>query len=98
MFRQLADDDPIVTIFLDGEAISARAGEPVAMALLRHGISSFHDGPKTGPRGPYCMMGVCYDCILDSETEKATQSCQLMAEDGMKLFRHHSHDLTGDET
>jgi len=100
MFRRLDDpqlDHPQekITIFWEDRPLTAHKGELVAAILLRHGISTTHDGPVTGPRGPYCMMGVCFDCLVDADNRKAIQSCQLTAEDGMRLTPHHNTAGTG---
>src|SRR6056300_563311 len=90
MFRRRDPSSSEITIFWQDRPLIAAQGELVAAVLLRHGTSITHQGPSTGPRGPYCMMGVCFDCLVDADNRKAIPSCQLVAQDGMRLNRHHN--------
>ena len=65
MFRRIKSQDDTVTIYIDDKPFLATAGEPVANVLLNEGFSSVHTAPNGKPRGPYCMMGVCFDCSLE---------------------------------
>ena len=95
MFRRLDTTLSEITIFWEDRPLTAYQGELVASVLLRHGISITHHGPTTGSRGPYCMMGVCFDCLVDVDNRKAIQSCQLVAKDGLRLNRHLNLAGTG---
>ena len=54
-----------VRIVFEGEEITAAAGQSLAAALLAAGVRHFRTTPVGGvPRGPYCMMGVCFDCLV----------------------------------
>lgn len=49
----------------DGKPLTASPGMSVAAALLAHGVLAFRNSPVSGnARGPYCMMGACYDCLV----------------------------------
>ena len=55
-----------VAITIDGAPFDARAGDTVAAALLAAGRRAFRTTPVSGaPRGPFCMMGACFDCLVD---------------------------------
>ncbi len=44
--------------------------------------------PVTGSaRGPYCMMGVCFDCLVEIDGEGNRQACMIEARDGMVVKR-----------
>jgi sarcosine oxidase subunit alpha len=78
---------PIAFVF-EGERIEAREGESVAVALLAAGVSSFRDTAVSGaPRGPYCLMGVCFDCLVVIDGEGNRQACLVEARDGMVVAR-----------
>ena len=64
MFRRVKPQDDAVTIYIDDKPFMATAGEPVANVLLNEGFSSVHTAPNGKLRGPYCMMGVCFDCMI----------------------------------
>lgn len=56
--------DP-VTILVDDEPVEARIGETVASALLAHGRRVLRRTDRRGaPRGLFCGIGVCYDCLV----------------------------------
>jgi aerobic-type carbon monoxide dehydrogenase small subunit (CoxS/CutS family) len=50
---------------VDGVPVAAFPGETVATALLASGKRAFRHTEKRGePRGIYCGMGVCFDCLV----------------------------------
>ena len=89
MFRRLHDDArAIVTLDLDGEPIAAREGDTVAAAMLAAGAGHTRTTPVDGrPRLPYCMMGVCFDCLMEIDGTPNRQACMVRVRDGMKLRR-----------
>ncbi len=92
MFERLPDlgaDD--VTVYLDGAAVSARAGDCVASVLLRHAPHIAHRNPVSGrPRAPFCMMGVCMECAAVVDGVPSTLACQTMVREGMSIERQTS--------
>jgi D-hydroxyproline dehydrogenase subunit gamma len=89
MFRRLPDDPrAAVTIELDGEPLTARAGDTVAAAMLTAGVGHTRTTPVGGkPRLPYCMMGVCFDCLMEIDGMPNRQACLVRVRDGMKVRR-----------
>jgi predicted molibdopterin-dependent oxidoreductase YjgC len=88
MFRNLRDDDadshrPAVTLSVDGEPCTVPAGAPVASALLQRGFASRISGVSGSPRAPYCMMGVCFECLVEIDGVPNKQACMVVAEAGM---------------
>ncbi|PZO00082.1 MAG: hypothetical protein DCF30_10215 [Hyphomicrobiales bacterium] len=74
---------PAVTFDVDGMAIRAHAGETLAAALLAAGITRLRRSPREGaPRGAYCFMGVCQECVVRVDGA-LRQSCQVPVEDGL---------------
>ena len=86
MFRQIRPQSQDITIYIDDRPCAARAGDLLANILLHEGISAVHAAPNGAPRGPYCMMGVCFDCMITLEDGRVEQACQTYAEDGMRIF------------
>ena len=86
MFRRVKPQDDTVTIYIDDKPFSATAGEPVANILLNEGFNSVHTAPNGKPRGPYCMIGVCFDCVITLQDGRVEQACQTYAEDGIRLY------------
>lgn len=78
-----------VEITVDGRTVIAHDGEPLAAVFLRqediHTRTSF---PAAHPRAPYCMMGVCFECVVQVEGIGTIRSCQQTVHAGMKVERH----------
>ncbi|KAA0020691.1 (2Fe-2S)-binding protein [Salinicola corii] len=75
-----------VTIEYEGRKLIARAGDTVAAALLASGIDRFRTTPVSqSPRGPWCMMGACFDCLLEIDGVPNRQGCQVTVVEGMTV-------------
>ena len=73
-------------VFLDGRPIEAYEGESVAAALLAAGVKSFRtSAKKQEPRGPYCGMGTCFECVLTIDGVPNVRSCRVTVQEGMQL-------------
>lgn len=87
VFRRLADGAGRgVTIDYDGQPVPAREGDSVASALLAAG----HAATRTGhagaePRGPCCMTGICFDCLVEIDGVPNVQACMTPVRDGMTV-------------
>lgn len=88
-FRRLADGARRdVSIDFDGQPVSAREGDSVSAALLAAGHAATRITPGGAePRGPYCMMGVCFDCLVEIDGVPNFQGCMTKVRDGMKVRR-----------
>ena len=77
-----------VTLSVDGEPVTARAGDSLAAALLAAGILACRTTAVSGaPRAPYCMMGVCFECLVEIDGVPARQSCIVTIQEGMHVRR-----------
>jgi predicted molibdopterin-dependent oxidoreductase YjgC len=89
LFR--SDDAPAsnnVTLRFDDHTITAPAGVSIAAALLLSGVGPFRATPVTSaPRAPYCMMGVCFDCLVEVDGIPSRQACLIPIREGM-IVRH----------
>ena len=75
-----------ITIYYDGQPVRAQEGEPVAAALLAAGIRSFRRTVKRGePRGVFCAIGRCTDCMMIVDGQPNVRTCVTPARDGMRL-------------
>jgi predicted molibdopterin-dependent oxidoreductase YjgC len=71
-------------IAFDGRAIPAHEGESVMGALWAAGVSTFHVTARTGePRGFYCGMGSCFECIAEIDGVRNVRTCLTAARPGM---------------
>jgi len=89
MFRKLRDvQGQAVTIYLDGVAVLAEENESVAAVLLRQEQIWSRTTPVSGAlRAPYCMMGVCFDCLATVDGVSSIQTCLTPVRDGMRIER-----------
>ncbi|NSZ60146.1 (2Fe-2S)-binding protein (plasmid) [Agrobacterium tumefaciens] len=87
MFKRLDETEaPEVTFSFEGESISARATDSIAAALLTAGRNVFRKTPVSGtPRGPYCMMGVCFDCLISVNGDAPVQACMTPVREGVDV-------------
>ena len=86
MFRRLQTPPATVTIFVDGQALTAGVGDSVAAALLAAGIERFRTAPLSGaPRAPHCMIGHCFECLVEIDDVPNRQACLVSVTDGMRI-------------
>ena len=86
MFKRLGDTGTAVTLKVDGKPIGARSGDTVAAAMLAAGLDHCRTTPVTGaPRAPYCLMGVCFDCLVTIDGRPNQQGCMVCVRDGMRI-------------
>ncbi len=86
MFRRLSDKDATLALKVDGREIRAREGDTVAAALLAAGIRHIRTTPVSGaPRAPYCLMGVCFDCLVTIDGVGSRQACLVPVRAGMAV-------------
>lgn len=87
MFRRLTEaPGRALTIFIDGTATTARAGDSVAAAMLASGHPACRTTAVSGaPRGPFCLMGVCFDCLVAIDGSSNRQGCMTAVRDGMRI-------------
>jgi D-hydroxyproline dehydrogenase subunit gamma len=75
-----------ISLGVDGQDIEAFEGESVASALLAAGITTLRLSHKhAAPRGLYCGMGVCYECLVTIDGVHARRACITPVEDGMVI-------------
>ncbi|MFF2495043.1 (2Fe-2S)-binding protein [Agromyces sp. NPDC058064] len=70
-----------VDLFVDGEAVSGRAGQTIAGVLLGAGRVAWR-GAQDGERGVFCGIGVCHDCLVTVNGVEGVRACQREAVDG----------------
>lgn len=89
MFRKLPDPAAsTVTVTVDGRPLIVAAHETAASAALLAGMTATRNSPVTGePRAPFCMMGVCYECLMVIDGIASRQACLVPVVDGMRIER-----------
>lgn len=90
MFRRLHEAPPTLTVFIDGAATAAHEGDTVAAVLLNQTGGAFRTTAVSGSaRAPYCMMGVCFDCLVTIDGQLNRQGCLTLVRDGMRIDRQN---------
>jgi predicted molibdopterin-dependent oxidoreductase YjgC len=78
---------PEVRLTVDGRQIVARSGESVAAAMMADDVLELRLGPDGAPRGLFCGMGVCFDCLVIVDGVPSTRACITFVTDGMAVQR-----------
>lgn len=97
-----AGDDPIrplevtpVTIVVDGELLAGALGQSIAGVLMandRLELRRTVSGHK--PRGVFCGIGVCFDCLVEVNGVRDVRACQRRARDGDVVSIADVHSAT----
>jgi predicted molibdopterin-dependent oxidoreductase YjgC len=92
MFRRRPDATPAatVTVTVEGRDIRVPEGASAAAAVLLAGLASIREtGISGAPRAPYCLMGICFDCLAKIDGVPNRQSCMVAVAPGMIIRRQH---------
>jgi predicted molibdopterin-dependent oxidoreductase YjgC len=89
MFKTLPDAaSPTVTVTINGNPFQAPQGCTAAVAALLAGATPTRTTPVSGePRAPYCMMGVCFECLMEIDGVANQQACLVTVAEGMRINR-----------
>jgi octopine oxidase subunit A len=98
MFRRSTETKrPSLTVVVNGAAITAQAGDSVAAAMLAAGHLVCRTTPVSGsPRAPYCLMGVCFDCLVSIDGISNRQACMTAVREGMRIDTQRGKREVGD--
>lgn len=78
---------PRVHLTIDGAPALAYEGESVAAAVMADGDLALRRTDSEAPRGYYCGMGVCFDCVMIVDGVPNTRTCVTWVHDGMTVQR-----------
>lgn len=89
MFRPRPDGcSSTIAVEVDGRVVRVPEGASAAAAVLLAGLPSIRETPVAGSqRLPYCMMGICFDCLAEIDGVPNRQSCMVAARPGMRIRR-----------
>ena len=87
MFKQLPSiQGGKVTVVIDDRKLEVSEGISAAAAVLASGIRHTRNTPISGAkRAPYCMMGVCFDCLMVIDGKANQRACATLVRDGMRI-------------
>ena len=70
----------------DGEPVPAAPGQTVAAALWAAGVRSWRTTREGGaPRGLFCGIGTCFDCLVTVDGAANQRACLVPARPGMTV-------------
>ena len=89
MFKKRPDGGgKTVRIFFEDDPIEAASDSSVAAALLCAGIDTLRVSTVSGEaRAPHCMIGACYECLVEVDGALGRQACLTPVRDGMRVKR-----------
>ncbi|HVC54808.1 MAG TPA: 2Fe-2S iron-sulfur cluster-binding protein [Stellaceae bacterium] len=89
MFRPRPDSrEATIAVEVEGRTVRVPAGASAAAAVLVAGLASIRDNPADGgTRAPYCMMGICFECLAEIDGVPNRQGCMVAARPGMRIRR-----------
>lgn len=91
-FRDLTPAQQLVPVTLDGDELMLPDGANLAAALLAYGVGVFRGTPVSGaPRAPYCMMGACFDCLIELHGV-TRQACMTQVQAGLVITKPKGRD------
>ncbi|MER9468970.1 (2Fe-2S)-binding protein [Mesorhizobium sp. M0482] len=90
MLSRLREIEQPVYFTFDGVPLRAERGDMLATALLAVGVQQVRRSVVSGaPRGPFCLMGVCFECLITIDGVQNRQACLIEVEDGMTVLSQH---------
>jgi 2Fe-2S iron-sulfur cluster protein len=91
MFHRRPDSRPAtIAVDVEGRTVMVPEGASAAAAVLLAGLPSLRTTAVSGgERLPYCLMGVCFDCLAEIDAVPNRQSCMTPARPGMRIRRQH---------
>jgi predicted molibdopterin-dependent oxidoreductase YjgC len=73
-------------ILVDGQDTAAYEGESIAAALIASGRRTTRWTARAGePRGYFCGMGVCQDCLVTVDGLPNVRACMTPVRDGLRI-------------
>ncbi|MET8703264.1 (2Fe-2S)-binding protein [Kitasatospora sp. NPDC058032] len=87
-----AEPAPAFTIDFDGRPVPALPGQTIAAALWADGVLAWRTTRVGGkPRGAFCGIGACFDCLATVDGRPNQRTCLLPAEPGTTVTTQEGH-------
>ena len=98
MYRRTEKITRPVSFEYSGKTIVAQEGDTIAAALLGAGINLFrHAREDESARGPYCMIGNCFECLVEIEGLGSRQACRERVKEGARIHPHPGTLIVGEK-
>lgn len=85
MFKRIESiNEQTVTITIESRKVVVPASDTVGAAILAAGFDYTRTTAISGDRrAPYCMMGACFECLVEIDGIPNQQACQTPVSEGM---------------
>lgn len=75
-----------ITVTLNSKPVSTEQGQSVGAVLMGEGIKAWRTTRNEGkPRGLFCGIGACYDCLVTIDGQPNQRACMVEACDSMNI-------------
>ncbi len=79
-------------LHFDGDPVPFTPGQSVGAALMAHGIASWRTTRfDERPRGLFCGIGVCFDCLVTVDGQRSQRACVTPAQPGQDVRSADPH-------
>ena len=87
MFRRIEQQgSETVIVRIENREFRVPAGISVAAAVLLCDYKKVRTTPvSASPRLPFCMMGICFDCLMIIDGVENQQACQVEVRENMTI-------------
>jgi len=87
MFKRINSmDEQTVTITIEDQEVVVPVSDTVGAAMLAAGFEYTRTTGVSGVhRAPYCMMGTCFECLVEIDSVPNQQACQTRVQEGMNV-------------
>ena len=84
--RMTVERGRALNMMVDGQSVVAYDGESIAAALFAAGVRITRWTVRAGePRGYFCGMGVCQDCLVTVDGSPNVRACMTPVRDGLRV-------------
>ena len=86
---RFVEDTKDINFTFEGRAYRAKEGDTIAAALCANDlyINRITVNKET-PRGSFCHMGVCYECLVTVDGSRSVQGCKCRLKEGMEITKN----------
>jgi D-hydroxyproline dehydrogenase subunit gamma len=75
-----------IIVFVEDEPVVVAKNDNVAVAVFAAGFDHTRLSPVSGThRAPYCMMGICFECLVEIDGVPNQQACMTPVKGGMHI-------------
>ena len=83
--HRFTNDKKDISFTFNNQVYKAKEGDSISAALFSNNILINRKTAKNTPRGSFCFMGVCFECLVSIDGKSGIQSCKRKLIDGMEI-------------